>query len=118
MGFNFLQGHHEETVYFFTNESQRVLGTHLIYLGRMKDWVDLEATQLFWPGGPLEWESSDLTTLPLRHTINLVSNLTKGTFSSFLQTIINYSAERTARFINCPHLVMPKNVINVSEKTL
>ena len=52
MGFNFLQGHHEETVYFFTNESQGVLGTHLIYLGRMKDWVDLEATLILTRGTP------------------------------------------------------------------
>ena len=34
-------------ILLFTTKSQVVFGTHLIVLGRMKAWVDLEATQWF-----------------------------------------------------------------------
>ena len=56
-------------------------GTHLIDLGMMKGWVDLGATQ--WIGnqtgqwtGPLDWESSSLTTRPSPHKYPFMCKLT------------------------------------------
>ena len=36
----------------FTTQSSRVSGTHLINLGKMKDWLDLRATLWFWTLDP------------------------------------------------------------------
>ena len=33
-----------------TTKSPEISSTHIIYLGRMKDWVGLEASQWFWTG--------------------------------------------------------------------
>ena len=48
----------------FTIKSPEIPGTRCINLGRMKDRVDLGATQWFLSTGPLDWESSALTTRP------------------------------------------------------
>ena len=40
-----LQSYLEKTVYFSTTKYPRVPGTHLIDLGKVKRWIDLEATQ-------------------------------------------------------------------------
>ena len=83
----------------------------------LKNELTLEPTSVL-NLGLLEWESSGLTTRPLRPTFNLVSTLIKDTFSSFLQRIIKCSTRRTTRFMNCQHLVMSRNVINVPGKSL
>ena len=36
----------------FTTKSPEISGTHFIDLGRMKDWVDLGATERFWTRDP------------------------------------------------------------------
>ena len=36
----------------FTSKFPEIPGTHFIYLGRIKDWVDLGATQWFWKRDP------------------------------------------------------------------
>ena len=46
----------------FTTKFPGIPGTHFIDLGRMKGCVDFRATQWFWTTGPLDWESSTLTT--------------------------------------------------------
>ena len=51
----------------FTTKFPEILVTHFIDLGRMKGWVDLEATQWFLDMEPVDWESSILTTRPLLH---------------------------------------------------
>ena len=43
----------------FTTKFSEIPGSHFIDLIRMKGWVDLGATLNM---GPLDWESSDLTT--------------------------------------------------------
>ena len=48
----------------FPTESSGLLDTHLIDIGGMKDWDDLEATQEVLKSQPLDWESSALTTRP------------------------------------------------------
>ena len=44
-----------EDTLLFTSEFLEVIGTHLINLQKMKDWVDFGATQQFWTQAP-EWE--------------------------------------------------------------
>ena len=39
----------------FTTNLPEIPGTHFIGLGRMKDWVDLGATQWFWTRDPWIW---------------------------------------------------------------
>ena len=53
----------------FTTKFPDISGTHFTDLGRVKDWVDLGATQWFLNTGPLDWESSALTTRPLIYFI-------------------------------------------------
>ena len=47
-----LQSHYDEAVYFSPLSSRKIPCTHLIDLGRIKDWVDLGATQWFWTREP------------------------------------------------------------------
>ena len=54
---------------YLTMQFQDVPGTQLINLRMMKGWVDLGATQLSL--GPLDWESSALTTRPLLQMVSI-----------------------------------------------
>ena len=63
----------------FTTKFTEIPGTHLINLGRMKGWVHLRATLWFLDTGPLDWESSTLTTRPL--LVNIQHNGLQGNIS-------------------------------------
>ena len=57
------QSHFEEAVHFLPLKFPEIPGTHFIDLGRMKGWVDLEATHWFrmrdlWIGNPAKDTSS------------------------------------------------------------
>ena len=54
---------------YLTMQFPDVPGTQLINLRMMKGWVDLGATQLSL--GPLDWESSALTTKPLLQMVSI-----------------------------------------------
>ena len=56
----------------FTTKFPEISGTHFIDLGRMKGWVDFEATQwsVVLNTGPLDWQSCALTITPLLHKTN------------------------------------------------
>ena len=63
----------------FTTKFPEIPGTHLINLERMKGWVHLRATLWFLDMGPLDWESSTLTTGPL--LLNIQHNGLQGNIS-------------------------------------
>ena len=49
----------------FTTKSPEISGTHFIDIGRMKSWVEFGTHPVYLNTGPLDWESSALTTRPL-----------------------------------------------------
>ena len=48
-------------ILLFTTKLQGIPGSHLINLGKVKDRVNLGATNWFWTRYPLDWESSAKT---------------------------------------------------------
>ena len=65
MGFNCLKATAITRRYFiFTIQFPEIPGAHFIDLGRMKGWFGLEHPVVL-NTGPLDWESSALSTRPL-----------------------------------------------------
>ena len=57
--------------FLFTTKYPGITGTHFINLGRVKGCANLRAIQRILNKGPMDWESSALTNMPLHHTFLL-----------------------------------------------
>ena len=71
----------------FTTKYPGITGTHFINLGRVKGCVNLGATQRILNKGPLDWESSALTNMPLHHTFLLYHSVHWVINSPFKNTL-------------------------------